>query len=96
MNKITCYRCHKELDLTAGSKISRNEECPHCASYLHCCFMCQFYDKNAYNECRETNADRIVEKDKNNFCDYFVFKGGSDGGSSKDDILAKANSIFKF
>jgi len=58
--------------------------------------MCGFYDTSAYNECRESNADRILEKEKSNFCDYFVFKGGDgNNGNVKDDLLDAANSLFK-
>ncbi|RZF23309.1 hypothetical protein DAY19_05460 [Halobacteriovorax vibrionivorans] len=75
--------------------MSLKEECPYCYASLHCCKMCKFYDKSAYNECRESSADRIVEKEKANFCDYFILKGGSDNGDGKDDLLAAANALFK-
>ncbi|EQC43441.1 hypothetical protein [Bacteriovorax sp. Seq25_V] len=94
--KVTCFKCLKPLDLEPGTIIHRSEECPHCLSSLHCCKMCNFYDQKSYNECREPSADRIVEKEANNFCDYFILKGGGDNGSSKDDLLAQANSLFKF
>ncbi|EQC51685.1 hypothetical protein M901_2861 [Bacteriovorax sp. DB6_IX] len=57
--------------------------------------MCKFYDPTAYNECKETNADRILEKEKANFCDYFILKGGSGSGDEKDDLMAAANALFK-
>ena len=92
---IHCYACHKQLDLAPAQRILRNEECPYCFASLHCCRMCKFYDKTAYNQCRETNADRIVEKEKANFCDYFTLKGDSDGGNDKSDLLSAANALFK-
>ncbi len=93
--EINCHACHKELDLSPGQRILRTEECPYCYASIHCCKMCSFYDITAYNECRETSADRIVEKEKANFCDYFILKGSDDGGDQKDDILAAANALFK-
>lgn len=96
MENVKCYRCEKDIGQASASRVGRNDECPHCSSYIHCCFMCNFYDKNAYNECREPSADRVVEKEKNNFCDFYVLKGLKDSSGSKDDILAKANSLFKF
>ena len=32
---------------------------------------CDFYDAGAYNQCREPQAERVLEKEKGNFCDYF-------------------------
>ena len=58
--------------------------------------MCQHYDKSAYNECREPNADRVLDKEKANFCDYYKFGNpGKQEGPSKEYLLAKANALFK-
>tara|TARA_Y100000590_G_scaffold469529_1_gene658039 strand:- start:503082 stop:503381 length:300 start_codon:yes stop_codon:yes gene_type:complete len=92
--RLKCFSCHKDLDLASGAKIMRNEECSHCYASLHSCKMCQFYDQSAYNECREPSADRIVEKDKANFCDYFILSG-TDGGNNQSDAEAAANALFK-
>lgn len=93
---ISCYSCHKGLDLGEGQKILKNEECPYCYASLHCCKMCHFYEPQAYNECKETNAERIVDKEKANYCDYFLLKGQAGGqDQKKDDLLAQAQSLFK-
>lgn len=95
-NSITCHACQKSLDLQPGAKIMRSDECPHCYANIHCCKMCDFYDKTAYNECRESNADRILEKEMANFCDYFILcSSGNNGGDNKDDLLNAANLLFK-
>ncbi len=93
--KINCHSCNKALDLEQNSKVLRSEECPYCYASVHCCKMCGFYDKTAYNECRETNADRIVEKDKANFCDYFTLAGNGAARDNQNDLLNAANSLFK-
>jgi hypothetical protein len=96
VKEIYCHACSKALDLEANSKILRSDECPYCYAGLHCCKMCGFYDTSTYNECRESNADRILEKEKSNFCDYFVFKGkDGNGESTKYSLLDTANSLFK-
>ncbi|UCF57311.1 MAG: hypothetical protein JSW15_02225 [Deltaproteobacteria bacterium] len=56
-------------------KVSRQHTCPHCNRDLRCCKQCSFYDPDAYNECREVSAERIVEKERANFCDYYVPRG---------------------
>lgn len=95
--KVKCFNCNTTLEFEGGSKIHRSEECPKCFSDLYCCKMCTHYDTKSYNECRETQAERITEKDKNNFCDFFVLRGSSNNSNGEqEDLLAKANSLFKF
>ena len=67
--EIFCYKCCKELEWEAF--VPRTSECPHCYASIHSCMMCQFYDKSCYNECRESSAERVTDKEKANFCDYF-------------------------
>jgi hypothetical protein len=38
-----------------------------------------FYDPHAYNECREVSAERIIDKERANFCDYFAPRGSKRG-----------------
>jgi hypothetical protein len=57
--------------------------------------MCRHYDKNSYNECRESMADRITEKEKANFCDYFIIGNSGSENNKKDDIWAAAAALFK-
>ena len=93
--KTTCFHCQATLDFAQGYKISFREQCDHCSSDIHICKMCQFYDNSAYNECREPMADRILEKEKANFCDYFILYGKSDKNPKKEDLLSAANALFK-
>tara|TARA_Y100000768_G_C23908713_1_gene648852 strand:+ start:936 stop:1172 length:237 start_codon:yes stop_codon:yes gene_type:complete len=75
--------------------VARTEECEKCYTDLRCCKMCSFYDKSAYNECREPTADRIVEKEKANFCDFFKLGAKNGQENPKVDLLAQANALFK-
>jgi hypothetical protein len=77
---MKCAFCDKEIDFE--DKVSRYDTCPHCGYDLHCCLQCKFYDPGSYNECREVMAERVVDKDRSNFCDYFVLRGtqGSEFG----------------
>jgi hypothetical protein len=93
---IKCFNCKKDLNNLAYFKITRRETCYSCEADLHSCKMCEFYDTTSYNDCRESNADRIVEKEKANFCDYFSLnKNCEEQGNAKEELMNKANSIFK-
>lgn len=92
---FNCYHCQKTIPVLGAFKITRTEECPYCSTSLHCCRMCSFYDPKVYNECRETNADRIVDKEKANFCDYFNLSDGKNAENVKEDLLNSAAALFK-
>ena len=64
-----CFSCGEGV--TVSGRVGRTESCSHCGADLHCCRNCEFYDPVAYNECRETQAERVVEKERSNFCDFF-------------------------
>lgn len=92
---MRCYFCNKET--ASDDRIGRRDTCPLCGGDLHICYHCQFYDKSAYNECREPQAERVLEKEKSNFCDYFspsttALSGGSDDAN---DAKKKLEALFK-
>jgi predicted RNA-binding Zn-ribbon protein involved in translation (DUF1610 family) len=91
-----CHRCKNELDVR--DKVGRKEACPSCGSDLRVCLNCRFYDPGAYNQCHETQAERVVDKDRSNFCDYFVFNDAASGtgrGETTTDAKAKLENLFK-
>ena len=93
---IQCFKCGKALPDTYKVMVARSDACPFCTADIRCCKMCHFYDPKSYNECRESNADRITEKEKANFCDYYKIGGsGNDAEKERQDQLAKAMALFK-
>ncbi len=77
-----CFNCGREIVLEG--KPGRKDVCPSCRADLRCCRNCGFYDPGSYNQCREPQAERVLEKDRSNFCDYFRFRNSSAAGSTKD------------
>ncbi|NGZ06294.1 MAG: hypothetical protein G8237_08050 [Magnetococcales bacterium] len=53
----------------------RSDTCSGCMKDTRVCLNCRFHDAGSYNECRESVAERIVDKEKSNFCDHFMSKG---------------------
>jgi len=91
-----CFRCGKEV--TVEGKPGRKDVCPSCGADLRCCRNCGFYDPGAYNQCREPQAWRVLEKDRSNFCDYFRFRESSSGRVQKDGRSSardKLEALFK-
>ncbi|MFO1462625.1 MAG: hypothetical protein U1F66_02535 [bacterium] len=93
---VFCYHCGKTSDF--GDRVGRTETCPHCGYDAHVCYNCLHYDPKAYNECQETQAERVLEKDKANFCDYFApsdhaMRAGEN--KKQDEAKAKLDALFK-
>ena len=91
-----CFHCRQVIELEG--KIGRRETCPGCGKDLHVCRNCRFYDAQAYNACREPQAERVMDKDRSNFCDYFVFREeASNLDASEDKPTAKDRlaALFK-
>jgi len=78
---MKCVFCKAELKIEG--KVGRREVCPNCGRDLHCCLQCKFHDPHAYNECREVSAERVVDKERANFCEYFIIKGDTRDGVNK-------------
>ena len=94
MAVVYCFKCQTKLEVP--EPISRKEECVQCRSDVRVCKNCQFYDPKVYNECRETQADRILEKERANLCDFF--KSNSVQGqqtNEKEKLLSAAEALFK-
>jgi hypothetical protein len=90
---MTCAFCSKEITET---KIHIRDECPAWGRDLHICLNCEFYDVNAYRQCRETIREPVQNKDKANYCDFFrASKSGSIQAGSENETMKKLSDLFK-
>ena len=64
---MICWKCHKEINI---EKPVRGDECPFCHADLHVCKACEFYESGAHNDCRESSAELVGDKERGIFCDY--------------------------
>jgi hypothetical protein len=91
---LKCFKCGQELSFT--DRVGLREECGKCRSDVHVCKNCKFYDPKVYNECKEPQAEVVMEKDRANRCEYFQAGSGTGGGGpTKDDLLKAAEALFK-
>ncbi len=77
-----CYKCQKPYVEPEGPGFQ--DVCEECSSYLHCCQNCFFYEPGQHNDCRETQADYISDKNGINRCEYFRFKTARGTGLDDD------------
>ena len=98
-NLARCFNCGNILnEYSSNSKPGRSDTCSKCCADVRCCFNCNFYDKSSYNECKETQAERVLDKNRSNFCDYFSLSTGITAVSESDarqEVLKKLNDLFK-
>jgi hypothetical protein len=100
MSEWLCAMCGAAV--AARERVGRRDSCPACDAELRSCRHCQFYDPTAYNACHEPQAERVLDKERANFCDYFAFAPGvrraavaRDPLSTPDDARAKLDALFR-
>jgi hypothetical protein len=88
-----CWNCGAEL---GPLDYGRADTCKQCGRDTKTCRGCEHHDRSANNECRENQAERVLEKERSNFCDYFRPKAGIGGGAAaRDAMKAAAEALFK-
>lgn len=90
---VICFKCSTSNPLLGN--VGRRDECFKCKWDLHVCKNCLHYDPKVYNECKETSADVVREKERANFCDYFTPGTGLSAGEQKDQLMSAAEALFK-
>ncbi len=90
VQEIVCYRCGSSL-AELSLPLSRQDECPSCRNYLHVCRMCQHFDPTVPAQCREDDAEEVLDKDRLNFCDFFAPAGDAfDAKRAADESRSRA------
>ncbi len=93
---MQCFHCGNAIAIKLQERIGFRDRCPKCDRPLHACLNCTFHDPAYNNQCRETQADRVVDKDRANFCDYFTPRsGGSKQVAAGSDARAKLDALFQ-
>jgi len=96
MSEVKCFKCEYPVTLEAMKDVNRYENCTKCNASIRSCMMCSFYDTSSYNDCREPTADRITDKEKANFCDFFKLSNSSHTNKNKKiETMSAAAALFK-
>jgi hypothetical protein len=101
-----CHACRHPI--AARERPGRRDRCERCGADLHCCRQCGFYDPRAYNACAEPQAERVLDKERANFCEYFTVAahgasaassapaaGRGPGGAKSGDARAELERLFR-
>jgi predicted RNA-binding Zn-ribbon protein involved in translation (DUF1610 family) len=92
---MNCWNCGRKIEIVTGERVGFRDECPACGRALHACRNCGFFDPSYNNSCRETMAERVVDKERFNFCEYFTPGGGGPKPAAKTGTHDKLEALFK-
>ncbi|AKH21125.1 hypothetical protein [Sedimenticola thiotaurini] len=88
-----CWQCGTEL---SKYDYGRETLCLKCGKPTRACRNCRWYDPAFTNQCREPQADKVLDKTRANYCDYFEAtadpRSESDSGA---DYRQAAEALFK-
>lgn len=76
METLQCWKCGASL-ADEPLPLARETRCRGCGADQHVCRLCTYYRTGIANECREPIAERIVNKERANFCGYFTPRTGA-------------------
>ena len=67
---LRCHHCGRNVQSENG--ITKDANCPHCASPLHCCRTCTHFDSSARWQCRAEIEKSVGDKNKANDCGLYA------------------------
>lgn len=95
--RVRCSACGVGIELASGERVGFRDSCDACGADLHVCLNCTHHDPAAYNECRESSAERVSARDRANRCDYFTPREGgpAPGSDEPSEAHSALDALFK-
>ena len=87
-----CAACNAHVTIASGERVGFRETCDACGTDLHSCLNCAHHDTSAYNECRESSAERVSARDRANRCEWFS-PGESGSGPARNPGGANRDAL---
>ncbi|MBM4243054.1 MAG: hypothetical protein FJ148_04470 [Deltaproteobacteria bacterium] len=90
-----CHRCGAPL---APKSPSRRAACAGCGADVRVCLNCRFHAPGMHHDCREPAAERVADKERANFCEFFALAPGSTslrGGEEGAGARAQLEALFR-
>ncbi len=92
----TCWRCGQRL---TAVDYGREASCPGCRRDTRVCRNCRHYAPGRPNDCVEPMAERVLIKDRANFCEHFeaADRGPTPSTSApgQDALREAAEALFR-
>lgn len=91
---MSCHACGTSFNVSV--RVSFRAVCDSCGLELHACLNCRFHDEGVSNQCRESEAELVVDKERANRCEWFQPRG--EAASEEEDGVAsreKREALFR-
>ncbi len=88
-----CYSCTAAL--ARGERVGRADLCAGCGAEVRACRNCAFFAPGAWNDCREPSAERVVDKERANFCDFFQLGASTSLAGEVPGARADLDALFR-
>ncbi|MES9906052.1 MAG: hypothetical protein ABW168_25670 [Sedimenticola sp.] len=89
-----CWNCGRNLE---SNDFGRETLCRVCHKPTRVCRNCLWYAPAFANQCKEPVTERVVEKERANFCAFF--EATTDAAAAElvveNDLLSAAEDLFK-
>lgn len=94
---MRCFSCGAQNPRAAGQRIGFRDTCDACGADLHVCRNCAHHDADAYNECRESQAERVDDRERANRCEWFSpgEQGGGERAAEQGAARRDLEALFK-
>jgi hypothetical protein len=94
--KGKCWHCGHDLE---SADYGRETNCITCNRPTRVCRNCRWYAPSRPNQCEEPAVERVLEKEKPNFCELFEPTStplSENTKSSEESLRQAAEDLFKF
>lgn len=94
--KGKCWHCGHDLE---SADYGRETNCTVCNKPTRVCRNCRWYAPSRPNQCEEPAVERVLEKEKPNFCELFEPTAtplAENRNSSAESLRQAAEDLFKF
>ncbi|MCG7901681.1 MAG: hypothetical protein JAY99_09890 [Candidatus Thiodiazotropha lotti] len=93
--KGKCWHCGHELQT---ADFGREAGCLSCGKPTRVCRNCRWYAPSRPNQCEEPSVERVLDKEKANFCELFeptLVPLSEKANRSEDSLRQAAEDLFK-
>ncbi len=89
-----CWHCGAEL---SAADYGRETACLACGKPTRVCRNCRWYDPARTNQCQEPMAERVMAKERANYCEFFeaTMVLQSEGNTATESLRQAADDMFK-
>ncbi|TNF26525.1 MAG: hypothetical protein EP329_21165 [Deltaproteobacteria bacterium] len=95
--QVHCWSCGAPLELDLDEPVGRSTTCDLCDADVRACRGCVYYDPVRDNACREPSAERVLDKERANFCGFFRPGRGGQGvavDAVADEAKRRLEALF--